>query len=611
MLVGGPPRCRSGSRDLTAAPSSATGVESVPLWIGSADRPLFAWLDVPSDGLVAGAAVICPSMGLEAAYSARTLRTLAHRLAEERWAALRLDYAATGDSVGSWTDADLVDEWLGNIRFATDALRAYGAPRVGVVGLRLGATLAAAELGHGGPVDDLVLWDPCPAGRSFLREQRALFAFRRQSAVEWGTATMEEVRRPPAATDEGFVEAPGAVFSAATAAALEPLVVAGRDRTLATRELVLHRRDKRVGRVLEERLELPHVESSAVDGQDALFGEEPETPMPTLDRIVSWLSEAGGTVGPLTVPEHPRAAVIRAPGRPEVRERAVTIGPARLFGMLSEPEEDIDPSAPTVVFLNVGLIGHQGPGRLWVELARAAAAAGSTRSLRVDLSGIGDSPARPGRAEMSSFPVDALQDMDDIRRAASADGAPLIVIGVCSGADHAMEMALAAPVASICVINPALSYVQWGEDQDATPTDEGPGDDRVTWGETGPLLSRALARLERFKGYTRWVPTPGWWVVKRWLLTSSPVRTMEHLVQSGVDVLVVVGSGEARRIYRGEQRRLHALVARGGVHVEAIAELDHSLLERTSHDRVAELFGAYVARRAAELSPAATSRDRP
>jgi uridylate kinase len=95
------------------------------------------------------------------------------------------------------------------------------------------------------------------------------------------------------------------------------------------------------------------------------------------------------------------------------------------------------------------------------------------------------------------------------------------------------------------------------------------------------------------------------------LLTSSPVRTMEHLVQSGVDVLVVVGSGEARRIYRGEQRRLHALVARGGVHVEAIAELDHSLLERTSHDRVAELFGAYVARRAAELSPAATSRDRP
>ena len=60
-------------------------------------------------------------------------------------------------------------------------------PRVGVVGLRLGATLAAAELARGGPVDDLVLWDPCATGRSFLREQIAFAAFRRQLAVEWGS----------------------------------------------------------------------------------------------------------------------------------------------------------------------------------------------------------------------------------------------------------------------------------------------------------------------------------------------------------------------------------------------------------------------------------------
>jgi hypothetical protein len=232
------------------------------------------------------------------------------------------------------------------------------------------------------------------------------------------------------------------------------------------------------------------------------------------------------------------------------------------------------------------------------------------RCLRVDLNGIGDSPARPGRAEMRGFPTDAPEDLEDIRHAASADGAPLMVMGVCSGADHAIEMALAAPVASICVINPALSYVQWGGDADATATEEEPRDDRATWGETGPLLSRAMSRLERFKGLTRFVPTPGWWAVKRWLLTSSPVRTMEHLVQSGVDVLVVVGAGEAERVYRGEQRRLRSLVARGGVHLETVADLDHSLLARTSHDRVAELFGAYVERRAAELSTTAASTAR-
>jgi hypothetical protein len=39
-------------------------VKSQPRWLGSPDRPLFAWLDVPEDGLVAGAAVVCPTIGL-------------------------------------------------------------------------------------------------------------------------------------------------------------------------------------------------------------------------------------------------------------------------------------------------------------------------------------------------------------------------------------------------------------------------------------------------------------------------------------------------------------------------------------------------------------------
>ena len=67
------------------------------------------------------------------------------------------------------------------------------------------------------------------------------------------------------------------------------------------------------------------------------------------------------------------------------------------------------------------------------------------------------------------------------------------------------------------------------------------------------------------RGRTRWIPTPGWWFVKRWLMTQSPVRTIEHLVHSGVKVLLVVGSDEAHRIYRGEQRRLRGLIADGGV----------------------------------------------
>jgi hypothetical protein len=589
---------------LTANALPVTGVESIPLWVGSADRPVFAWLDLPEDGLVTGAAVVCPSMGLESAYSTRALRSLAHGLVGVHWAALRLDYAATGDSAGTWTDPGLVEEWLRNIRLGIDYVRSLGAERVGVVGLRIGATLAAAELAGGGAVDDLVLWDPCPTGRSFLREQAAFFAFRREMAVEWGVRKQGDTPGADGARTEGLVEAPGAVFSAATAAALGPVAIAGSDQTLAARELVLTRQGRKPPRPVTARLTLPHVESTEISGQEDLFGEELVTPVATVERIISWFAQPQAPLTRLRPPAPRPTATLRAPDRPDVRERAVDIGPARLFGILSEPVEAIAPSAPTVVFLNVGLLSHHGPGRLWVELARSCAARRGVRCLRVDLSGMGDSPARPGRADMRVFPVDGLEDMEDIRRAATADGAQLIVVGVCSGADHAIEMAVAAPVASICVINPALSYVQWGDSEDASASDGPPeeSEERQTWGAMGPVLSRALALVKPLQGKTRWVPTPGWWFVKRWLLTRSPVRTMEDLVRSGVEILVVVGSGEARRVYRGEQRRLHALMADGAVRIEAVDHLDHSLLERTSHERVAELFGEYVARRAGELS---------
>jgi alpha-beta hydrolase superfamily lysophospholipase len=578
------------------------------LWIGSPERPVFAWLDVPDDHLVAGAAVICPSMGLEAAYSTRALRQLAHRLAASGWAALRLDYAATGDSVGTWSDPDLVSEWLGNIRLAIDCARSLGAARVGVVGLRLGATLAATELARNGSVDDLVLWDPCATGKAFLREQRAMSAFRREMAVEWGTLQKGEVLGSGETSEDGLVEAPGIVFSAATAAGLDPLAVAWSEQSPAARELVLTREERRVEKAVTKRLTMPGVESCSIPGQEALFAEKPATPGPTLDRIASWLSESGGPTARITMPEGQATAVHRSPGRPGVRERAVEFGPGRLFGVFSEPENGIAASAPTVIFLNVGLIGHQGPGRLWVELARACTAAGNVRCLRVDLSGIGDSPARPGRTELRGFPHDAPQDMDDIRRAVTEDGAPLILVGVCSGADHSIEMAQAEPVAALCVINPAFSYARWGDGKDANPIeDDSPASgDRQTWGTPRPLLTRAMALVAPYKHVVRrHLPTPGWWMAKRWLMNGSPVRTLERLAQSGVDVLFVCGTNEAKRVYRGEQHRLQALIAKGEIRLETVPHLDHSLLERSSHDRVAELFGAYVAQHAADLSSGA------
>ena len=226
-------------------------------------------------------------------------------------------------------------------------------------------------------------------------------------AVEWGVEPKARSGESQQTREDGLVEAPGAVFSGVTAADLAPLAVAWSEHSPASRELVLTREGRRIERAMAKRLTMPGVESSEITGQEALFEEQPVTPAPTLDRIVSWLAEPGATLVRLAMPERRGDGGARAPGRAGVRERPVELGPARLFGVLSEPENGIEPSAPTVVFLNVGLIGHQGPGRLWVELARACAAAGGVRCLRADLSGIGDSPARPGRAELVAFPADA------------------------------------------------------------------------------------------------------------------------------------------------------------------------------------------------------------
>ena len=265
---------------------SGKDVESVALWLGTPDRPHFSWLDFPEDRHVAGAVVFCPSMGLEAAYSARAVRDLAHRLAASGWVALRMDYAGMGDSAGSWTDPHLVAEWLHGVREAIHYVRDLGVPRVAVVGLRLGATLAASELASGGEVDDLVLWDPCPTGKAFLREQRALWAFLRSQAIEWGILHEGQEWGSGDASDVGSFEAPGAMFSAQTVQELEPLAIAPADRSLAGRELILTRKGRKVARSLEGRRTLPGVEFEEISGQEALLEISAVTPEQTLERIV-------------------------------------------------------------------------------------------------------------------------------------------------------------------------------------------------------------------------------------------------------------------------------------------------------------------------------------
>ncbi len=99
---------------------------------------------------------------------------LATQLERAGYACLRFDFSGTGDSSGEGRDAT-VAQWLKDLELAAAELRSVsGSPRVALVGLRLGATLAALATSRG-PLRPrhLLMWDPVIDGAGYLRELAA------------------------------------------------------------------------------------------------------------------------------------------------------------------------------------------------------------------------------------------------------------------------------------------------------------------------------------------------------------------------------------------------------------------------------------------------------
>ncbi|HSI04572.1 MAG: alpha/beta fold hydrolase [Myxococcota bacterium] len=96
------------------------------------------------------------------------MRRLASLLSQRGFHVLRFDYSCTGDSAGESRDAALAD-WRRDIGLATAELKDMsGVNHVSVVGLRLGATLAAQATAEGVVVRDLVLWEPVVKGDEYV-----------------------------------------------------------------------------------------------------------------------------------------------------------------------------------------------------------------------------------------------------------------------------------------------------------------------------------------------------------------------------------------------------------------------------------------------------------
>ncbi len=139
----------------------------------------------------------------------------------------------------------------------------------------------------------------------------------------------------------------------------------------------------------------------------------------------------------------------------KVVEEPVQIGSGEgLSGILSRPETP-DASRPVFIILNAGLLHRVGPFRLYVQLSRRLAEQGFS-ALRLDLSGLGYTPARPGVRGVES----ALQDADLVFSwlASSYSLYRPVLLGSCSGADMAHRIALADERVSGCGFLDGYAY---------------------------------------------------------------------------------------------------------------------------------------------------------
>jgi alpha/beta superfamily hydrolase len=424
-----------------------------PTFFGPESRRLAGWLHRPA-GSARDGVVLCNPFGYEAICAHRSLRHFAEAIAESGLPALRFDYDGTGDSAGDDLDPGRLAAWVESTREAVRTLReACAVERVWLLGVRLGV-LVAVLAAEGLDVSGVIAVAPVVSGRAYLRELKLL-----QTALGLG--------EPPAghaagAPGEGAQEALGFVLTAETCAALTKVDIAKLPHAPAKEVLVLDRDDLPGAAKWVAQLESlgVHVDARRMRGyvEMVLDPHKAEVPEQMVGATTAWLSARAAAGDGAASPRKELAAAQAEGGG--VIERPVFIDEqSRLFGVLSAPSS-ARPSGRAVLLLNAGAIHHIGPNRLHVALARTWAAAGD-HVLRLDLSGIGDSPARTGEPENAVYGARALEDIGAavrwLRRLPAVES--VWSVGLCSGAYHALKGAVAGhEVAGIVAINPLTFF---------------------------------------------------------------------------------------------------------------------------------------------------------
>ncbi len=123
------------------------------------------------EGTPVGSVVFCNPLFEERKSAHKIMVDSARALCAEGVSVLRFDYRGCGDSEGDFASFTPRD-WVDDIRLASVDLKTRhpGCP-LGLLGLRLGASLGVKAALEGPGIDFAVLWEPVPKGKDYLEQE--------------------------------------------------------------------------------------------------------------------------------------------------------------------------------------------------------------------------------------------------------------------------------------------------------------------------------------------------------------------------------------------------------------------------------------------------------
>lgn len=381
-----------------------------------------------------GAFIFCPPFAEEKNKSQRLLVEMARALAAIGFDVLRLDYAGTGDSPGSFERATLHTRLDDICRVVAYCRSALGEERVGLVGLRLGGTLAAAVAESDAHLNWLVLISPVANTEKDLDLLLRRRLVRRLFCV------------PPAAPDSEPHEVDGFPVTRQLRAEIAAFRLLERVREYDNAALILHA--SLTPRPPDDlvRLHGLYCRAGARVVRRTVFAEPfwnvhgvPEF-SPIIRTVTGWADTHALRRSPRRRTsrglEPPASPAIRAIIRPDGREEASTIPtPDGFISCIRHVPRDWKETRQVAIILVHGWAGYRiGPHRMLVKAARAFSQEGYL-CLRPDLRGRGASSGALHDTDLRTIMEDVRRVIRNTRRHDAPDA--VVVIGQCWGGSGA------------------------------------------------------------------------------------------------------------------------------------------------------------------------------